>query len=98
MNLVRPAAPAGAWSGWPPVLAAASRELRVRMLGQRTFVTFILSAGAVNVVSLLASGLAFRWIDPVSMGIWQTLLLVSSYLTVVRLGLVNGLGRELPFA
>jgi O-antigen/teichoic acid export membrane protein len=97
MTPARPAE-ASAWSGWPPVLAAASRELRVRMLGQRTFVTFIVSAGAVNVVSLLASGLAFRWIDPVSMGIWQTLLLVSSYLTVVRLGLVNGLGRELPFA
>jgi O-antigen/teichoic acid export membrane protein len=79
-------------------VAAASRELRIRMSGQRTFVTFILSAGAVNVVSLVATGLAFRWIDPVSMGIWHTLLLLSSYLTVVRLGLVNGMGRELPFA
>jgi O-antigen/teichoic acid export membrane protein len=32
------------------------------------------------------------------MGIWHTLILASSYLAVLRLGLINGLGRELPFA
>jgi O-antigen/teichoic acid export membrane protein len=99
MSAVRPASAAPpTWLSWSPPLAAASRELRVRMSGQRTFVTFILSAGAVNVVSLVTTGFAFRGIDPESMGIWHTLLLLSSYLTIVRLGLVNGMGRELPFA
>jgi hypothetical protein len=32
------------------------------------------------------------------MGVWHTLLIVLSYLGVVRLGIVNGMGRELPFA
>ena len=32
------------------------------------------------------------------MGVWHTLLVASSYLTIVRFGLISGLGRELPFA
>ncbi|HSD66321.1 MAG TPA: hypothetical protein VLF95_06450, partial [Vicinamibacteria bacterium] len=58
----------------------------------------VLAVGATNAASLLGNALAFRWVDPASMGVWHTLLLASSYLTVARLGLVNGMGRELPFA
>jgi O-antigen/teichoic acid export membrane protein len=65
---------------------------------RRTFVTFTASVVAVNVASLAGNGLAFRWVDPWSMGVWHTLLLLANYLTVFRLGLVNGMGRELPFA
>ncbi len=61
-------------------------------------VVFVVSLVAVNAASLMANALAFRWIDPASMGVWHTLLLLSSYLTVVRLGLINGMGRELPYA
>src|SRR5262249_37070687 len=59
---------------------------------------FTVAVGAVNVASLLGSALAFRWIDPVSMGVWHTLLLLSSYAAIARLGVINGMGRELPFA
>jgi O-antigen/teichoic acid export membrane protein len=52
----------------------------------------------MNLCALLGSGLAFRWVPPAAMGVWHTLLLANSYLTVVRLGLINGMGRELPFA
>ncbi len=85
-----------AWN-WPAG-GAAARELRARLERRRTFAGFVVSVAAVNASSLLGNGLAFRWIDPVSMGVWHTLLLASSYLLVVRLGLVNGMGRELPFA
>ena len=53
---------------------------------------------AVNVASLAGNAIAFRFVDPVSMGVWHTLVLVCGYLTIARLGVVNGLGRELPFA
>jgi hypothetical protein len=86
------------WGGGAPTLAAASRGLRGRIDDQRTFLAFVLAVGATNVASLLGNALAFRWVDPASMGIWHTLLVASSYLTVVRLGLINGMGRELPFA
>jgi O-antigen/teichoic acid export membrane protein len=58
----------------------------------------VLSVAAANATALFGNALAFRWVDPGSMGVWHTLLLVNSYLTVVRLGLINGMGRELPFA
>ena len=71
---------------------------RMGGVGRRAAAPFVLSVAAVNFTSLLGNVLAFRWVDPGSMGVWHTLLLVLSYLTVVRLGVVNGMGRELPFA
>ena len=76
----------------------ASDEGR-RALGRgRPFLSFVVSVGAVNASFLAGNALAFRFVDPASMGVWHTLLLANAYLTVVRLGLVNGMGRELPFA
>lgn len=96
MSLVRPVA-AAAGRAW------ATGRLHGTALGDRlaekkTFVTFTASVVAVNTASLAGNGLAFRWVDPWSMGVWHTLLLLAGYLTVFRLGLVNGMGRELPFA
>jgi O-antigen/teichoic acid export membrane protein len=85
-------------SAWPTGLADVSRRLRLRIREQRTAGTFVLSVVAVNLTALLGHALAFRWVDPASMGVWHTLLLLSTYLSVLRLGLVNGMGRELPFA
>jgi O-antigen/teichoic acid export membrane protein len=82
------------WTG----RAAAVRPLAKASKGRQVFVAFTLSVATLNAATLLGNALAFRWIDPASMGVWHTLLLASSYLTVVRLGVVNGMGRELPFA
>jgi O-antigen/teichoic acid export membrane protein len=79
-------------------VAPAPRTLRGQLAGRRPLFSFVLSVAAVNAASLLGTALAFRWVDPASMGVWHTLLLASSYLTIVRLGLINGMGRELPFA
>ncbi len=86
------------WPGWPPAVARASEAIRSQTKGQRTALVFTLSVVAVNVTSLAGNALAFRWVDPASMGVWHTLLLASSYLGIVRLGVINGMGRELPFA
>ena len=91
MSVVRPAV-VRAWTDLRPASWAG------RFAGRRTFLTFTASVAALNVASLVGNGLAFRWVDPFSMGVWHTLLLLSNYLTVFRLGLVNGMGRELPFA
>ncbi|HEX6737222.1 MAG TPA: oligosaccharide flippase family protein [Vicinamibacteria bacterium] len=79
-------------SGPPAPPTASARK------PSRTLMTFVMAVGALNAASLVGTALAFRWIDPASMGVWHTLLLASSYLTVVRLGILSGLGRELPFA
>jgi O-antigen/teichoic acid export membrane protein len=83
---------------WPPAATVASQALRRSIARRDGFVWFVLSVAAANATSLLGNALVFRWVDPTSMGVWHTLLLVNSYLTVVRLGLINGMGRELPFA
>lgn len=89
---------ASRWLGWSPLLAAASRGLRGHARDQRVAAAFTVAVGAVNLTSLFGSALAFHWIDPVSMGVWHTLMLLSSYLAIARLGVINGMGRELPFA
>jgi O-antigen/teichoic acid export membrane protein len=90
-------AAAAAWAGATP-RAASADTLRARLGGQRVFVVFTLSVASLNAATLIGNALAFRWVDPASMGVWHTLLLASSYATVVRAGVINGLGRELPFA
>jgi O-antigen/teichoic acid export membrane protein len=86
------------WPGWPPSVALVSEILRTQAKEQRTALLFTLSVVGLNLVTLLGNALAFRWVDPASMGVWHTLLLLSSYLGVVRLGVINGMGRDLPFA
>jgi len=99
MGAPRPAPATSAVLGpWPPAAIAASRRILGRLTGQRTALAFVVAVGAVNISSLLGNGLAFRWVEPAAMGTWHTLLLLSSYLTFVRLGVTNGMGRELPFA
>src|SRR5688500_6789408 len=82
---------------WPFTVERVS-NLRDRLVARGPAVEFVLAVGAVNVASLVGNALAFRWVDPAAMGVWHTLLLVNSYLVVVRLGLISGMGRELPFA
>ena len=82
----------------PRAARAASGELRDTVARRGPFLSFVVSVAAVNASFLAGNALAFRFVDPRSMGVWHTLLLGNAYLTVVRLGLVNGMGRELPFA
>jgi O-antigen/teichoic acid export membrane protein len=89
------------WASFPwrwPTAVAASHSIRARFQVRRTFVAFVLSVAAVNGSSLLGNAFAFRWIAPPAMGIWHTLLLANSYMVILRLGLINGMGREMPFA
>ncbi len=78
--------------------AVTASQPLARSSAQRVFLAFTLSVAALNGATLLGNALAFRWIDPVSMGVWHSLLLACSYLTVLRLGVTNGMGRELPYA
>ncbi len=56
------------------------------ILGQLQFTGF----------SFLFNMAAARALGPQSMGSWQTILLISSYAPALCIGVVNGLGRELP--
>jgi len=95
--------PLAAWTAGqvgraPTALRAGAASLRHRLRERRVLVTFTLSVAALNAATLAGNAFAFRFVAPAPMGVWHTLLLASSYLTLTRLGVMNGLGRELPFA
>jgi O-antigen/teichoic acid export membrane protein len=46
---------------------------------------------------MVASFVMMRWVDPEQWGLWQSLLLVQTYSTIVQAGVFNGLNRELPY-
>lgn len=58
---------------------------------------FTSSAVILNISSLISGFLVYRWIDPYYIGIWQTMMLVQTYSAFLRLGVINGMNRELPF-
>ena len=50
--------------------------------------------------SLIGTAVAFvtiRWLDPKEIGLWQTLWMFQTYAFIVHLGVLTGLGRELPW-
>jgi len=62
-----------------------------------TMILFSGSSILSGVIVIVCNFTILRWLPPNEMGIWQTALLVQTYATFVSLGILNGLGRELPF-
>ncbi|NVO08503.1 MAG: oligosaccharide flippase family protein [Bacteroidales bacterium] len=48
-------------------------------------------------VSIIVSFLTFRRIEPYYMGVWLAMSIFETYATILRLGVVNGMNRELPY-
>ena len=49
-------------------------------------------------VNLIVAVFTYRLIDPYFMGIWATMIVFETYANALRLGIVNGMNRELPYA
>ena len=58
-------------------------------------ILYTLGSVATSIVSLLASCIAARALPPHELGIIQTLLLIPAYLSVLHLGVLNGLNRNI---
>ncbi len=56
-----------------------------------------LSQAITGLANLVSGILVQRWVSPQDMGIWNGLLLSLTYSQFMQLGILNGLGRELPF-
>lgn len=63
-----------------------------------SFVKYFSSTILSVPVSLVTGFISFRSIDPIYMGIWSTVTIFEVYTTFLRMGIVNGMNRELPFA
>lgn len=64
----------------------------------KTITKYLLSSFLSLPVSLFTGFLTFKIIDPYFLGVWTTIAVFESYLIFLRLGIVNGMNRELPFA
>jgi len=64
---------------------------------RKTFFLYSASSLLLKFTAMFGAIIVLRWISPASMGIWQTLLLFNSYSSIIGLGVVSGLNRELPF-
>lgn len=48
-------------------------------------------------INMVAGLLVMRWLGPAELGVWQSMLTLETYCLVVRLGVINGMNRQLPF-
>lgn len=71
---------------------------RLREPVAQTFLRYAGSSVVLQAVSLGSGVVVLRWLAPADLGLWQALLLIGTYSTVVQGGVINGLNRELPFA
>ena len=64
-----------------------SKENSIYLLGQLSF------TGSIFLFNIVT---AF-FLSPEKMGLWQTIVLISTYSLFFQAGVINGLGREIPF-
>jgi O-antigen/teichoic acid export membrane protein len=63
----------------------------------KTLSYFITSSVSTSIVGLLSGFVSYRYIDPRLLGIWVTVTVFEVYATITRMGIPNGMCRELPF-
>ena len=63
----------------------------------KTPLKFLNSTLLLYGVTLLTSVVTYRYIGPEYLGIWATFTTFSTLATFLRLGIVNGMNRELPY-
>lgn len=63
----------------------------------KTPIKFLYSTLLLYGVTLITSVVTYRYIGPEYLGIWATFTTFSTLATFLRLGIVNGMNRELPY-
>jgi len=63
----------------------------------RVFVKFFTSSVISALVGVFTGFFTYRYISPEMLGIWSLFLVYETYASFSRLGIINGLGRELPY-
>lgn len=61
------------------------------------FVEFFSSSVISALVGVFTGFFTYRYISPEMLGIWSLFTVYETYASFTRLGIINGLGRELPY-
>jgi O-antigen/teichoic acid export membrane protein len=75
------------------LLANAAKQFSYRSVFFKYFSSSILS----SFVGVFTGFFSYRYIEPSLLGIWALFTIYEVYATFTRLGVINGLGRELPY-
>jgi len=68
-----------------------------RYIGDKKVLLKVLSSSFLHLpVSMAISLITFRVIEPYFMGIWATMTVFETYAGILRMGVINGMNRELP--
>lgn len=73
------------------------RDIFTAFKHHKTLSLYLNSTIILFCVGLLASLFTYRYIDPEFLGIWTTVTTFEVYATFLRLGIPNGMNRELPY-
>ncbi|MCK6612000.1 MAG: oligosaccharide flippase family protein [Bacteroidia bacterium] len=68
-----------------------------KILEERVFVKYFASSAVLSVIGLASGFFTYRFINPNLLGVFSLFSIFEVYSTFSRLGIINGLGRELPF-
>ncbi|NDA63293.1 MAG: hypothetical protein EBX50_14820 [Chitinophagia bacterium] len=72
--------------------------LKQYLLGKKVILKVLSSSFLSLPVNLLVSVITLRYIDPYYLGVWAAMTIFETYANILRLGIVNGMNRELPYA
>ncbi len=76
------------------------KELFSQVTASKSKKTAILfsAASMTKTIGTLAGGiLVLRWVEPSKIGLWQSLMIASTYSSILQFGIMSGLNRELPY-
>ncbi|MEI6555026.1 MAG: hypothetical protein WCL70_05530 [Paludibacter sp.] len=74
------------------------RNLSGIIVKYKTLTLYLNSTILLFIIGLVCSFISYRYITPQLLGIWTTLTTFEVYFSLIRLGIPNGMNRELPYA
>ena len=74
------------------------KRITNQLLSNKTLLKYVSVSYLSIPISLVTGFLTFRKIDPVLMGFWSLFTVFETYSTFMRMGVVNGMNRQLPYA
>lgn len=74
-----------------------SNNILEQLKRQKTPIYFVNSTLFGTVIGLITGFITYRYVAPDYLGIWVTLTTFTVYTTFLRLGIPNGMNRELPY-
>jgi O-antigen/teichoic acid export membrane protein len=71
--------------------------MRIQIKNNIVLIKFLSSNIFGAIIGIFTGFFTYRYIEPSQLGIWGVFAIIEVYFSVTRLGIINGLGRELPF-